>query len=612
MIIDEHESPNKQADEDSAAYTPTDEERAILRLVNKHYYRAKQHREKYDHKWMDYYKMFRGKQWKDQRPSYRHSAVINLVFKIIQSHVPIQTDTFPKIEFLPQEPQDRELAQILSELAAADWDRQNWLLELIDIIYDANFYGIGFGGMEWDPDALDGQGDICFESKDPFYQFPDPNQRRLNDKRQRVYVEAEPIDVEILKAEYPDKAQWIGPDLHQVIEGDKTDLRDIRYRSPVDAKTIVEGSMQTSDLEVNKALKITLWMDDQEVEEQERKYLDENTGVEKTEYIKKRKHTKLRKICIAGNIVLSDGYVEYDDNQVPRASMVNYTLPREFFGISEIEQLEGLQITYNKIVSFVLDVLTLMGNPIWVISQDAQIDTDNLVNRPGLIVEPASANARVERQSGVQLQPYVIQMLQVIGNQIEEIAGSNDITKGQRPEGIVAARAIESLQEIGQTRLRQKAKYMDAFMRDIGRMYMARVFQFYTVPRVIRLTNKEEAQKYFRVSVDNGVDNEGNPTRVLNYTALGPQGEIVEQRQYDAMRNFDVKASTGSSLPFAKAERAQTALALFDRGIFDEQEVLTAHDYPNKEALLERIEQRKQQEAEAAAMQQGGQGQPQG
>lgn len=607
--IDEHQPVDDQSEE-SSNYTPTDEEKRTLAVVYKHYHKNKAYREKYDHKWLDYYKMFRGKQWKEQRPSYRHSAVINMVFKVIQSHIPIQTDSFPKIEFLPQEPNDRELAGILTELAESDWDRQNWILELIDNLYDANIYGIAYGGMEWDADASDGLGEICFETKDPFYQFPDPNARKINDRRQRTYIEAEPIDVEMLKEEYPDKKKFIKPDLIDVMEGDKTDLRDIRYRSPVDAKTIVEGSRHTEEMQNNKALKITLWIDDRTVVEEKQTIMEkgsEGQEVPKVEYIQKRQHPRLRKICVVGNVVLSDDYVEYDDNQVPRARMVNYTLPREFYGISEVEQVESLQVTYNKIVSFALDVMTLMGNPIWVVSQDAGIDTDNLINRPGLIIEPQNPGARVERQQGVALQPGVLQVLDIIGAQFDEIMGANDTTKGLRPEGVASGRAIEAVQEIGQQRLRQKAKFMDAYLRDLGHMYLSRVFQFYSSPRVARLTNNPDAEKYFKLHVEMVQDKmTGEPVREVVYQGLNPDGTLAKTKRFRMVGRFDVKASTGSSLPFSKAERTNTALSMFDRGIFDEEEVLTAHDYPNKEALLERIRQRKEAEAQMAMAQQAG------
>jgi hypothetical protein len=54
-------------------------------------------------------------------------------------------------------------------------------------------------------------------------------------------------------------------------------------------------------------------------------------------------------------------------------------------------------------------------------------------------------------------------------------------------------------------------------------------------------------------------------------------------------------------LPFAKAEKEQRLLKMFELGIIDEEEVLTGMDYPNAAIVLQRIKARK--EAEAAAQQ---------
>lgn len=142
--------------------------------------------------------------------------------------------------------------------------------------------------------------------------------------------------------------------------------------------------------------------------------------------------------------------------------------------------------------------------------------------------------------------------------------------------------------------------------------------QFYTAPRIFRLTGKDGGYKFFKFHVQNILDAEGNeiiddktgkPKKkalVRNYIQNLDTGKISEEldaTEYEINGQFSVKVSTGSSLPFAKNETAEKSIKLFQLGIIDDQEVLKSLDYPNWEAVLQRVKQRKQEQMqEAAAM----------
>jgi hypothetical protein len=64
----------------------------------------------------------------------------------------------------------------------------------------------------------------------------------------------------------------------------------------------------------------------------------------------------------------------------------------------------------------------------------------------------------VQREEGVQLQPFVLQLIDRMKLWFDDVSGSNDVSRGAKPEGITAASAIQSLQEAAQIRIRQKAE----------------------------------------------------------------------------------------------------------------------------------------------------------
>lgn len=603
-MLSEHESPftgqSKQI-----GYEPTPDEEKAIKLVDKLFQKAKNARKSYDEKWLDYYRMFRGKQWKDARPSYRHSEVINLIFRAIQSEIPILTDAMPKPEFIPSEPTDFELARILNDVLDSDWTYNNWSYQLTEALYDSHLYGNGFGCLKYDEDACDGLGGIVFESSDPFYQFPDPSSRNVND-RSRYYVEAEPKDVEILKQLYPDKAQYIKADILDISKRDKQLGEQVRYKSPTDNRTVMEGS-SSYDLDArNEALEITCYIKDMETVEDEIKEMGDD-GQEKVSYVQRLKYPKGRKIVTVNGVLCLDEPITYEDSKFPYIRLTNYILPREFWGMSEVEQLESPQKIFNKLISFTLDVLTLMGNPIWVVDNTSGVDTDNLFNRPGLIVEK-EPGSDVRREEGVQLQPYVLQMIDRMKSWFDDISGSNDVSRGVRPEGVTAASAITALQDAAQTRLRQKTRNLDAFMQEFGQMYLSRVFQYYDVPRVFRITADDNSIKYFKFHIDKQIDPQSNEeykvARVREFKeGIDDAGSrmfyLGEEKQYDVRRRFDVKISTGSNLPFEKSRIESQSYNLFDRGIIDAEEVLKNIRYPNAESLVKRMAEKAQQQAQA-------------
>ena len=622
QLLSEHE-PAKTENAPASSYEPSKEDAADIKMVNKLFEKAKKHRKTYDEHWVKYYQFFRGKQWREARPSYRKSEVMNMVWQHIQSVVPITTDARPKWEYTPEEPSDREFADILNEVAESDWQRNNWSMVVTENVYDTNIYGTSLGSMEFNKKLRQGLGDNEFKSADPFYCFPDPNSKDVN-KGGKYFIYAEPVDTDVLKKEYPDHKDYIKSDLVDLIDQNKMDINETRYKSPVDNKTVLEGTRADDLAAAQKSLKITAWIfEDDETEEVEESYteqvqvIDMQTGqpmmVEQqaTRFVQKLKYPNGRKLCVAGGVLLDNGPIPYDDGKAPFGRLVNYIDPRSFWGISEIEQLEKPQMLFNRVLSYMVDIFSLMGNPVWVVDESSGVDTDNLINRPGLVVEKA-AGTEVRRESGVAINPDLFQLADRLRNWFNEQSGSNDVTRGVRPEGITAASAISSLQEAAQTRLRLKSRNLDAYLQDMGQLYLSRVLQFKTVPEMIRVTNNQNVQKYFKFHVEDAVDESGQQTgkkqaRVRPYTE-NEQGQMLpgEEKVYPISASFDVRVNTGSQLPFAKTEKVNLAKTLFNDGAIDQVEYLKAVEWPNYEQVLERMKMAAQEKAMMEAQAQMG------
>jgi len=305
-------------------------------------------------------------------------------------------------------------------------------------------------------------------------------------------------------------------------------------------------------------------------------------------------YPKGRVIKICCGTKLEESELPFENGKFPFQKYVNYILPREFFGVSEVEQLESPQRVFNKLLNASLEILNLMGNPIWVIDTSSGVDPDHLVNRTGLIVEK-EPGSEVRRESGVQLSPTALSLIDRLETWFNNVAGTQDVSRGQTPAGVTAASAIEQLQEAARTRIRQKQRNLDSYIRDVGRQYSEIVMERYTKPRVFRLTNDQGSTQFFRFSVSRDEQSGVNTAIVQKFVEGGLDGNDVvpDKPMLVPLQStaFDVKVNTGSSLPFSTAEKEQKALNLFDRGVIDAEELLKILDYPNREEILNRMKQ---------------------
>jgi hypothetical protein len=181
---------------------------------------------------------------------------------------------------------------------------------------------------------------------------------------------------------------------------------------------------------------------------------------------------------------------------------------------------------------------------------------------------------------------------------VETLSGSQDITRGIPTGGVTAASAIADLQNAAQTRMRQQSRNIDAYLQDFGQQYLSKVMQFYTVDRVFSYVGTDEVRKYFRAVIKKGENNQ----RILEVQRYDDFNQPLPQvDEYVLKGSLDVRVTTGTALPFSKAQLKQEMMQLFDRGIIDRQEYFKQTDFPNWEAVETRLAEQEQAKAESAA-----------
>jgi len=569
------------------------QEQSQVKAIMKKYYQWKKVRDNNSRNWISYYKLFRGSQWSSKRPSWKNSEIINLIWQTIQSQVPLQTDARPKFTFLANEPQDVPFAELMDKICDAEWDKYNWMMTVQEVILDGYVTGSGISSMNYDQSLMYGMGAPVYVSEEPLYCYPDPECNDINDEKSEGFFKAYPIPTDRLKQKYPKRAHLIKSDItFDRIKKDKYELQRSylteNFSTSMSMPEETFGADSPDDYSIPKTMVFECYLKPKDVEE-----FAEQNGEEKI-YTVKKKYPNGRYVCIANGMILHDGDLPYDDGLIPFSKYVNYVDPRQFWGISEVEQLASPQIILNKILSYTIDVLLYTSNPIWLVSNDADVDTDNLNNIPGTVVEH-SPGATVRRENGPPLNPGFMQVLDRVIGWFNDVAGQTDFSQGKAEGGVTASSAIEQLITASRTRIRQRMRNLDCYLKTAGRQWLNRVLENYTAPRVYRMTNLDGSAYFLKFHVDEVEDGNGEKRKQATVHKYNEQGE-TEVMQLILNGELDIKVNAGSDLPFEAADKEQKALALFDRQIIDAEEVLNQLQYPNREKILMRLQARQQQQ----------------
>ena len=574
------------------------EEQSQVKSIMKKYYQWKKVRDTASRNWISYYKLFRGNQWSGKRPSWKNSEIINLIWQTIQSQVPLQTDARPKFTFLANEPQDVPFAELMDKICDCEWDKYNWMMTVQEVILDGYVTGSGISSMNYDQSLMYGMGAPVYVSEEPLYCYPDPECNDINDDKSEGFFKVYPFPTDRLKQKYPKRAHLIKSDVQfDRIKKDKYELQKSAITENLSqTMTMPEESFGTDtpdDYSIPKTMVFECYLKPKDVEE-----FAEDKDDDKI-YTVKKKYPNGRYVCIANGMILHDGDLPYEDGLIPFSKYVNYVDPRQFWGISEVEQLASPQIILNKILSYTIDVLLYTSNPIWLVSNDADVDTDNLNNIPGTVVEH-SPGASVRRENGPPLNPGFMQVLDRVIGWFNDVAGQSDFSQGKAEGGVTAASAIEQLITASRTRIRQRMRNLDCYLKTAGRQWLNRVLENYTAPRVYRMTNLDGSPYFLKFHVDNVEDENGNIRKQATVHKYDEKGE-TEVQQLILNGELDLKVNAGSDLPFEAADKEQKALALYDRQIIDAEEVLNQLQYPNREKILMRLQARQaQQQAQQA------------
>ena len=449
-------------------------------------------------------------------------------------------DALPEPNCLPRAADDQQEAQQLSKIVPVILRRNNF-----DRIWNLNWWkklisGVAFYGVFWDPDALNGLGDIAIRKIDPLSIFWEPGVTDLQDSSNLFLVTL--LDNEALESQYPE------------------------LKGKLKGKTLTKGEYRYDDhVDTSDKSPVVEW------------YYKKQIG----------KQTVLHYVKFVGESVLyatenEPDWTErglYDHGMYPIFG--DPMLPEEGtptgYGYVDIckDAQRQIDLMNNAIVANAIASAT----PRWMIRGDGGINEEEYADwtRPFVHVQGILDEAAIRQ---ITVNPMPGNLLAVLQSKVEELketSGNRDVNNGGTSAGVTAASAIAAMQEQSGKLSRDQIQNSYNCYSEMIYIVIELIRQFYDLPRKFRITGED------------------GTTEFVDFDNSGLQLQPIPGGVWKPV--FDIEVTAQKQSAYNKLSYNELAIQFFQLGFFNPQladQALAAMDmmeFKGKEQVRQKIQQ---------------------
>jgi hypothetical protein len=562
----------------------TEESRVVGEVMNL-FREARAYRAPLVQRWLKNYRTLRNRYWASARPDWMPHPEIPEVFPILASMVGWMTDQRIDLEVFPStmpfSPYNEELyrvAQDLETVMDASWHVNNEEAQLTVMLWDSQIYGTGILKTVWDNTLFGGAGDAVIRRVDPFSFYPDPNARSMDDAN--YFCEVRRVSVQELDRRFPGAAaKFPSGTVDEVdappdqIEGFSSFPKANPGRISGVGSGVYGRPGQGAQVSVTSNPGVTLiecWVREHEL------YETTVTDEDGTEHKDTRIYDTWRVIVIAGGRVLMNECADelWRHGQHPYSRYLPYDLG-EFWGQSLAEMLSSPQESINRLLASMQMNVELTGNPVLVESVRAGLARTQITNKPGTRLTK-NEGADLDWLKPPQMHPVMPILMQHYLSRMEAVSGLSAVTKGQNAGGRNAQGVIDSLQESAFVRVRMALRNLEFTLRSAGYLKASLIAEYYTTPRNVAI-----------------LGNDGGRASLW----LRPRHFYMPDEEGGEPLKFSMLVNAGANTHTSRKVREDQAVMLFTLGALDVEGLLEAIEFPNRQEVARRVNEKMAQGA---------------
>ncbi len=520
-----------------------------VRLFQKWLTAAMSARRDFDLRWERDRELVRGKIDRRSIPSHQSDTHINDLHMIIERSLAILTDGRPAPVVGGREPNDDRIAEVMKALITwvLDKNRFDSPHKNPTVQKDALVMGTGIWEVQWQGTLKDGDIEINPVMPDMIYPSPEALDFMDESGRSCEYVmRTMPMTLTDIGRRWPKKV---------------TEIRNVQMAFKRTKNTPQPPKGQRFHpfiVQSSGGRAIDLSGPDRDIS------IDSGGdlfGVIETFY--RVAKGKGRRAYWLGNVIIEDvknPYRSYQDpkrtDEWPYVKVPNIIIPHEFWGMGEPEQIEPILEAKTYITRKAMDWIGHIVTPQRVIDMRSGVDINKLTNKPGLNipVKPGQLGSIRWRETP-PIPTGVFELINLLSISIETVSGIQDVSQGRKPGSVVAATAIARLQEAAQTVIRLKSKNTENAFRRMAELIVARIQQFYKLPRIIRIAGSSGR---LDILLQSKTPQDFGMQRVAPEDFKYDPEELIDP----TTGKFDIRMDSGSMLPVNKTAQAEIMLEL--------------------------------------------------
>ena len=455
-------------------------------------------------------------------------------------------DNYPSTNVLPREEGDREKAQALGSILPVILQQEDFEDTYDRVMDDKLKSGTGIYGIFWDPEKLEGLGDISIRRIDILNLYWEGGITDIQQSRNVFYLRL--WDNDLLLERYPQLEGKLSGAAEQgnryvyddrVDTADKSAVIDWYYKKRQGGKTVLHYCKFVGDT--------VLFATENEEDYRDRGWYDHGLYP----FVLDPMFRTAGSPCGFGYIDVAKSAQEYVDrgNQAILQNLLANARPRHFI------RADGA-VNEEEYADMSRDFVHVDGN----LGEDS--------------IKPIS---------GKSLSDIYVTVIANKIDELKEVTGTRDVTTGGTVHGVTAASAIAAMQEAGSKLSRDSNMASYRAFRKVCLMAVELIRQFYDLPRAFRILGPQGGVAFITFS------NAG----------LKPQDQGVELGVELGMRTplFDIEISAEKQSPYSRLSQNEMAMQFYSAGLFDparSTEALTAldmMDFNGKSALVEKVRQ---------------------